>query len=118
MTEAKMQTKRDYAKKENGNLVRLVLLVTVSVLASFSVASTILAQDPKKEKKRTEIRKMSQDTLQRLYKSQPSAKRAIEGAKGYAVFASTGVKLGLAGSGRGQGVAVNNANKNETFMKM
>ena len=76
------------------------------------------ASEAKNEKKQTEIRTMAQDTLQRLYTAQPNAKSAVEGAAGYAVFSSTVAKLGLAGSGDGEGLAVDNATKNQTFMKM
>jgi lipid-binding SYLF domain-containing protein len=74
--------------------------------------------DPKVEKKRQSVRKMSQDRLARLYKAQPAARAAVEKAAGYAVFSDIGVKILIAGSGKGQGVAVNNKTKQETFMKM
>ena len=61
---------------------------------------------------------MAQDTLQRLYKADPKTKAAIAGAAGYAVFSNMGVKILVAGSGKGQGIAVNNKSKNESFMKM
>jgi lipid-binding SYLF domain-containing protein len=76
------------------------------------------ASEAKNEKKQTEIRSMAQDTLQRLYTAQPNAKSAVEGSAGYAVFSSTVAKIGLAGSGDGEGLAVDNATKNQTFMKM
>lgn len=71
-----------------------------------------------KEKERAEIRKMSQETQALLYETQPSAKAAVENAFGYAVFSNTGIKILLAGSGRGAGIAINNQTKQETFMKM
>jgi lipid-binding SYLF domain-containing protein len=72
----------------------------------------------KADKERQEIRKNSKDILARLYKAQPSAKAAIGKAAGYAVFSNFGMKLGVAGSGSGKGLAVDNKTKNETFMKM
>src|SRR5215472_17483554 len=84
----------------------------------YALAVTANAADTEKEKKQNEIRKMSQDTLQRLYKAEPKAKSAVKKAAGYAVFSNLGVKILLAGSGKGQGIAVNNKSKNETFMKM
>jgi lipid-binding SYLF domain-containing protein len=71
-----------------------------------------------KEEKQEKIRKMARETLQQLYEAQPNTKVAIKGAAGYAVFSDLGVKILLAGSGNGQGIAVNNKSKNETFMKM
>lgn len=71
-----------------------------------------------KEEKRAEIRAMRKDTLARLYKAQPSAKRAIEGAAGYAVFSNFGMKIFLVGTGFGSGLAVDNQTGKETYMKM
>jgi len=95
--------------KVNRLLIALVCLIGVAVFAD---------DEKDREKERTEIRQMSQDTLARLYKAQPSAKTAVEKAYGYAVFSNTGVKILLGGSGKGKGVAVNNQTKAETFMKM
>jgi len=72
----------------------------------------------KADKERQEVRKVSKDILARLYKVQPSAKGAVEKAAGYAVFSNFGMKIFVAGSGTGKGVAVDNKTKKETFMKM
>jgi len=90
----------------------LIALVCLIVVAAFA------DDEQDKEKERAEIRQMSQDTLARLYKAQPSAKAAIEKAYGYAVFSNTGVKILLAGSGKGKGMAINNQTRGEIFMKM
>ena len=77
------------------------------------------ADDAKeKEKARAEIVKMSDATLSRLYKAQPQAKTAVAKAAGYAVFSNFGMKIFVAGSGTGKGVAVSNATKKKTYMKM
>ena len=77
------------------------------------------ADDAKeKEKTRADIVKMSDATLSRLYKAQPQSKATIEKAAGYAVFSNFGMKIFVAGSGTGKGVAVSNATKKETYMKM
>jgi lipid-binding SYLF domain-containing protein len=68
--------------------------------------------------KQADVRKAANDTLARLYRSQPSAKKAVESAAGYAVFSNFGMKIFVAGGGTGQGVAVATASKAETFMKM
>ena len=75
-------------------------------------------QDASKEQKRAEVRKMVGETLARLYKIQPGARKAVEGAAGYAVFSNFGMKIFLAGGGSGEGLAVNNKTRKETFMKM
>lgn len=112
--------KRIKKMKTTISIARACLIVFASVLASAvtHAQTSTPTPDPKIEKKRAEIRKKSADTLIRLYKAQPLAKKAVNGAAGYAVFSSTGVKIGIAGSGKGQGVAVNNKSKKETFMKM
>ena len=95
----------------NLNRLLIVLLCLIAV-AGF-------ADDEKdKEKERGEIREMSQETLARLYKAQPSAQAAVQKAYGYAVFSNMGVKILLAGSGKGKGMAIKNQDKSETFMKM
>ena len=95
---------------------RLQTLLAVALVCALAV--TAQAVDPKIEKKQNEIRSMAQDTLNRLYKADPKAKSAVEGAAGYAVFSNMGVKILVAGSGNGKGIAVNHKTKHETFMKM
>jgi len=91
----------------------------IAFVCLLAIAPLVAADDEKdKEKERAEIRQMSQQTLARLYKAQPSAKAAVQQAFGYAVFSNTGVKILFGGSGRGEGLAVNNQTKTETFMKM
>ncbi len=90
------------------------IAVTLIVVGLNSFA---LAAD-KNEERRREIRTMAQQTLNKLYGIQPGAKAAVENAKGYAVFSNFGMKIFLAGSGSGSGLAVNRASKKETFMKM
>ena len=77
-----------------------------------------LAFAASKAEKQADVRKTARETLQRLYKAQPSARKAVESAAGYAVFSNFGMKIFVAGGGTGQGIAVNNATKKETFMKM
>ena len=96
-------------------IARLHLLVAALVCALPLMAQTT---DPKIAKKQQDIRDMSQQTLLRLYKAQPNAKQAVKEAAGYAVFSNLGIKILVAGSGNGKGVAVNNKTKRETFMKM
>jgi len=87
-------------------------------LACLMALAMPMFADNDKQKEQQEIRKIAQDTLHRLYKADPKAKAAVQGAAGYAVFSNTGVKILLAGSGKGEGIAVNNKTKHETFMKM
>jgi len=71
-----------------------------------------------KDEQRAEVRKISKETLARLYKVQPAAKQKVEKAAGYAVFSNFAMKILVAGSGKGEGVAVSNKTKKEVFMKM
>ncbi len=90
------------------------------LLTTLVCAITVVAQaaDANVEKKQQEIRNMAQDTLQRLYKAEPKTKSVVKEATGYAVFSNLGVKILVAGSCNGKGIAVDNKSKRETFMKM
>ena len=90
----------------------------VSFLFALCLASTTAFADQKADKERGEIQKMEKDTLAKLYSAQPSAKGVIEGAAGYAVFNNFGMKILVAGSGTGKGVAVNRKGGQRTYMKM
>ena len=70
------------------------------------------------EEARNDARAMARDTLQDLYAKQPAAKQAVENSAGYAVFSNFGLKILIAGSGMGNGLAVNNKTRKEVFMKM
>lgn len=87
-------------------LLVLVLLLGISAVSAASV-----------EEKRDSVRKMADETLNRLYSLHPSAREAVENAAGYAVFSITDAKLVFLGGGGGKGIAVDNANGEETFMK-
>ena len=92
--------------------VTLVLSFTLTAVPSWAASQ----EDIKKEK--DDVRKMSRETLDRLYKLQPSAKEAISKAAGCAVFSNFGMKIFVAGSGTGEGIAIDNKTKKETFMKV
>jgi lipid-binding SYLF domain-containing protein len=89
-------------------IVALVLALTLPVLT--------YAAD--KGKEQAEVRKAGQDALAALYKAQPSARKAVESAAGYAAFSNFGMKILVAGGGSGKGIAVNNKTKAVTYMKM
>ena len=94
--------------------------ITIILVLGFMLTTAPLcaASDEKVQQQREDIRKMANDTLARLYKTQPSAQKAVETAAGYAVFSNFGMKIFLAGGGSGSGIAVNNKTKQESFMKM
>ena len=92
-------------------------MITIIVLVSFLFAGLSSAKDSPDEK-RGKTRKMAAQTLQELYKLQPTAEAAIQKAAGYAVFNNMGTNLLLVSTARGAGVAVNSKSKQEIFMKM
>jgi lipid-binding SYLF domain-containing protein len=76
------------------------LVLTVSLNSD-----PLWASDKKEiEQKKSDIRKMAKETLSRLYKIQPSAKKAISKSAGYAVFSNFGMN--------------DKKTKKQTFMKM
>ena len=103
---------------EGMNALRCRNSITAALLCMLVVAAHAGDDKEKKAKEQKAVRGMAQDSLQRLYKADPKAKAAVANSAGYAVFSNTGVKILFAGSGKGKGVAVNNATKKDTFMKM
>ncbi len=99
-----------------GKGIAILKFILVTLVCSLAIVAQ--AADDKKAEEQKAVRKMAQDTLQRLYKAEPKAKGAVEGAAGYAVFSNTGIKILMMGSGKGEGIAVNNKSKAETFMKV
>jgi lipid-binding SYLF domain-containing protein len=93
---------------------RIISQVLVVMLVAGGLAS---AKDSPDEK-RGKTRKMAAQTLQDLYKLQPTAQAAIQQSAGYAVFNNMGTNLLLLSTARGAGMAVNSQSKQETFMKM
>ena len=96
----------------------IAILKFIFLTLACSLAIMAHAADDKKAEEQKAVRKMAQDTLQRLYKAEPKGKGAVQAAAGYAVFSNTGVKILMLGSGKGEGLAVNNKSKAETFMKV
>jgi len=87
-------------------------------LALFLLIAGLSSAKDSPDKQREKSRKMAAETLNDLYKLQPSAKAAIEKAAGYAVFNNMGTNLLLLSTARGAGVAVNKKTNAEVFMKM
>jgi len=90
--------------------VLTVMIMLFTLTASISHAASA-------EEKRDSIRKMRNETLQKLYTFRPLAQTALQDAYGYAVFNNSGFHLGLLGGGGGKGLAVINSTGGEIFMK-
>jgi lipid-binding SYLF domain-containing protein len=97
--------------------LRSIAAVGIMAFGIIALAPAV-SQAASKDAQRSEARKVANQTLQRLYKIQPGAKQRIEKAAGYAAFSNFGMKILVAGGGKGEGVAVNNKTRQETFMKM
>ena len=96
--------------------MRFKMIISILAVVFLSASACIAADDA--EKKREQTRKMAAQTLQDLYKMEPTSQAAIQKAAGYAVFNDTGAHVLLLSTARGAGIAVNSKTKEETFMKM
>jgi lipid-binding SYLF domain-containing protein len=107
-----MKVTGEEEKVMNKRRVPIAMVFAISLfIAAPSFAKT-------KEQKRAAVSKDAQQTLAKLYKVEPSAKATIKAAAGYATFSNFGMKILLAGGGKGQGIAFDNATKKVTYMKM
>jgi len=95
---------------------RIVLAVAVAGLALQACAVGGPPQSAPDH--RAAIRQMASDTLAQLYQSYPGTQPTVQSAAGYAVFSDIGMKMFYGGAAHGGGIAVNNATKQSTFMKM
>ena len=98
--------------------VTLVLSFTLTAVPSWAASKEDEKKQQEIKKEKEDIRKMSREILNQLYKVQPSAKAAIASAAGYATFSNFGMKIFVAGSGTGKGIAIDNKTKKEIFMKV
>jgi lipid-binding SYLF domain-containing protein len=96
--------------------MRLKVIACMLAIASLFAVASVAADD--NEKKREKTRKMAAQTLQDLYKMEPTAHSSIQESAGYAVFSNMGTNLLLLSTARGAGIAINSKSKQETFMKM
>lgn len=93
-----------------------LLGIAVMLLAALLPIARAGASSP--DEQRAEIRKSAVSTLDKLYAAQPSARKAVQKAAGYAVFSEVSSKILFAGGGGGKGVVVDTIADQETFMLM
>ena len=93
------------------NVCLVMTLAIVLLIAAPTGAKT-------KAQKQADARTIAEQTLAKLYQAQPSAKAAIKAAAGYGAFSNFGMKILIAGGGKGQGIVVDNGTKKVTYMKM
>jgi lipid-binding SYLF domain-containing protein len=78
---------------------------------------TAFSADADRSKKQAEVRKTTQETLQRFYKANPALQGEVKRAPGYAVFTTYGLSFLVGGAG-GSGLAHNSKSGHDTFMNM
>jgi lipid-binding SYLF domain-containing protein len=88
----------------------LLAALTVTAIHAFGKKSP--------DQKRAEILEMAGQTRADLYRLRPKAQDLVAKAYGVAVFSAKGMKIAIAGSDRGKGVAVERATGKKTYMKM
>jgi lipid-binding SYLF domain-containing protein len=106
--------------------MRVFRILIVSLIAALGLGLQACSTEPlsqplspaQVDEQRAEIREMVRQTLAQLYQQYPSVRRQIEKAAGYAVFSDFGFKFMFMGSATGEGLAVNNATRRDTFMRM
>ena len=98
--------------------VALALCFTSNAFALFGKDKSEAEKQEEIKQEKADIRKMVNETLNRLYKFQPGAKSAIAKSAGYAVFNNFGTKILVVGGGTGKGILFDKKKGKEVFMKM
>ncbi|MEJ2270875.1 MAG: YSC84-related protein [Desulfobulbaceae bacterium] len=96
----------------------MVFNINNNAFALFGKDKTEAEKQEEIKQEKADIRKMVNETLNRLYKLQPGAKSAISKSAGYAVFNNFGTKILVVGGGTGKGILFDKKNGKEVFMKM
>jgi lipid-binding SYLF domain-containing protein len=98
--------------------ILIIMIVMMGLCLGMLACSTTPKSKSEKDAARDEVRTMTAQSLNQLYQKEPAAKGAVANAAGYAVFSDFGLKVLFMGGAGGKGMAVNNATKQEIFMKM
>jgi hypothetical protein len=97
------------------DLMRLRIVASSLVFVLLAVGLAGAKDSP--DEQRAKTRKMAAQTLEDLYKLEPSSKELIQKSVGYAVFDNMGANLLLVSTARGSGIAVNSKTSQDTFMR-
>jgi lipid-binding SYLF domain-containing protein len=95
-----------------------ILSMLVALCLGLQGCATAPKTQSQIDEQRTAIMDMSNQTLQQVYAQYPAAQATVQNGAGYAVFSDTGLKFMFGGGAHGEGVAVNNATNQPTYMKM
>jgi lipid-binding SYLF domain-containing protein len=91
------------------------LAVTTAALLLLA-AGTVVGGD--ETAARDALRELRRQTLDELYREDPTAKTLIRKAAGYGVFGVTGVQIVFVGGSGGRGVVRDNLTGRDTYMRM
>ena len=91
--------------------------VMQAVAVVFMLAAAALAADSDKASRQAEIRKASQESLQRFYKANPKLQAEVAKSPGYAVFTTYGLSFIFGGAG-GHGLAYDRKSGRNVYMNM
>lgn len=94
------------------------IYLTIILTLAFGLSACGLDNIKSNADKRQYILDMRKDTLKKLYRVKPHARKVIRKAVGYAIFSNANVNIVLASVGGGYGVAVNNRTRRKTYMRM
>jgi len=112
----------NYSTKGNIMKTKTMHALTISATAVLCLGlqgcETAPLTQSEKLAKQDDVRYMANQSLDQLYAANPDAQDAVTHAAGYAVFSDIGFKLLYGGGEKGNGIAINNTTKQETFMKM
>ncbi len=100
--------------------MKSIRLTAVLLAFALGVSTMALAQDgttSKTQQKRTNIDRIADESLNRLFAQDAKAKTLFDMAYGYAVFTNVKVMFGISGGG-GSGVAVVKSTGQRVYMKM
>ncbi len=96
-----------------------ITALTMTLALSIAMpAQSFFGKKESPEKQRAEINEMREEVLGLFRQDVSNADELLADATGYAVFANTGMNLGLISSANGKGVARDNKSDDDTYMKM
>jgi len=98
--------------------MRFNYLTLSLILVALMVSACARPKGETPEQKRDYVLGMKDNTLAELYAKKPYAKELVQNSAGYAVFSNFNTQLLIVGTGNGYGVAIDNSNGDNIFMKM
>ncbi|WP_373035644.1 hypothetical protein [Sulfurimonas sp.] len=96
----------------------LALAVAVFMLSGFWSGKSDKEKQAENNEARKERQRTNTETLKKLYKYAPEAKKMIANAYGYATFTNVGVNLIILSAEGGKGMAHNNRTGKNIYMNM